>query len=75
MNKSIEIVEAKKVIDVVEIVESHECDVLKKYNDSSPKRGIAIQRFGNLRWYWVKFGDEGDMADGIGYCPYCGQKL
>lgn len=60
----------------IEVIEHHECEVLEKYNASLKKQGIAIQRFSDLRWYWVRWSEKhGNTADGIAYCPYCGKKL
>lgn len=58
------------------VIENHECEVLEKYNARLKKQEIGIQRFNDLRWYWVRWSEKlGNTADGIAYCPYCGQKL
>lgn len=60
----------------MEVIESHECDVLDKYNNGLKKQQIAVQRLSDLHWYWVRWSNkQGNTADGIAYCPYCGAKL
>ena len=60
----------------MEVIESHECKTLEKYNAGLKKQQIAVQRLSDLHWYWVKWSEKhGNTADGIAYCPYCGHKL
>ena len=63
----------------MEVIEEHKCEILENYNARLKKKdidGIAIQRLSDLRWYWIRWGSKrGSTADGIAYCPYCGQKL
>lgn len=64
------------MIKHIEVIESHECNVLEKFNAGLKKQEIEIQKFNDLRWYWVRWSEKlGNKADGIAYCPYCGQKL
>lgn len=68
-----EVAEMSKSINVIE---DHTCEVLEKYNARLEKQEIGIQRFSDLRWYWVRWSEKrGNTADGIAYCPYCGLKL
>lgn len=58
------------------ILQEHECFILKEYNMRSKNSEIAIQKLSDNCWYWVRYDDKkGNIADGIGYCPYCGAKL
>lgn len=60
----------------IETIEIHECDTLEKFNSGLKKQVIGIERFNDLRWYWVRRSEKlGNKADGIAYCPYCGQRL
>lgn len=60
----------------MEVIESHECKVLEKYNAGLKKQQIAVQQLNDLHWYWVRWSEKhGSTADGIAYCPYCGHKL
>ena len=47
----------------------HECDVINQADN------ISIEKI-RKHWYWVFWNDKkGNQAHGIGYCPYCGDKL
>lgn len=59
----------------LEVVSEHECKTLEKYNNRLSKTHFAIQKYGDGSWYWVQWSDKSNTANGIAYCPYCGQKL
>lgn len=60
----------------LEVVEHHECEILEKFNARLGKTQYGIQRLSDNHWYWTRWNDKkGNTADGIAYCPYCGQKL
>lgn len=47
----------------------HECNALRSIDN------ISIQNIKG-RWCWVFWDDKkGNQAHGIGFCPYCGEKL
>lgn len=57
------------------VIEEHECEMLRKFNAQLRKQEIAIQKLSDMGWYWVRWSDKKNTADGICYCPYCGEKL
>ena len=60
----------------LEEISRHECEVLEKFNARLGKVQYGIQRLSDGHWYWTRWSDKkGNTADGIAYCPYCGQKL
>lgn len=64
------------MIKNLRIIDNHECKPLQKYNSGLQKQEIEIQMFDDMNWYWVRWDDRrGNTAEGIAYCPYCGEKL
>lgn len=59
----------------LDVISEHECEVLEKYNNRLHKIHIAIQKYSDGSWYWIQWNDKRNTANGISYCPYCGQKL
>lgn len=50
--------------------ENHECEILR-----NSKTEISINKIVE-KWYWIRWNDKkGNQADGVKFCPYCGQHL
>lgn len=62
-------------MDKFTVIEEHECEILRKFNSELRKQEITIQKLSDMGWYWVRWSDKENIAEGIGYCPYCGEKL
>lgn len=57
------------------VVGNHECEILEKFNAGLNGQKIDIQKLNDGAWYWMCWNKKRNTADGIAYCPYCGQKL
>lgn len=49
--------------------ERHECETIQKSIVT-----ISIEKIGK-QWYWILWGKKKSKANGIRFCPYCGEEL
>ena len=63
------------------IINEHECEILAAQSHKD-KRIAVLETVLDTEhgveykgWYLVFYGEDGDMAFGIKYCPYCGKLL
>lgn len=59
----------------LEILENHECETIEKFNASAKGARYEIQKLSDDHWYWARWSRKGNTADGILFCPYCGEQL
>lgn len=63
------------MVDIHEKYKDYEFKMPETRYNRLHKAHIAIQKYSDGSWYWVQWNDKSNTANGIAYCPYCGQKL